>query len=38
MKGETRGWPIDWAASITEHPQNLRGQGNTYIKESHCTP
>lgn len=36
MKGETRGWSIDWQ-SVTEHPQNLREQGNTYIKPSYCT-
>lgn len=38
MKGETRERPTGWADSITEYPQNLRGQGNTYIKSSHCTP
>ena len=36
MKGETRGWPKD-QVSITEHPQSLKGQGNTYIKLSCCT-
>ena len=36
MKGETSGWPKD-EVTVTEHPQNLKGQGNTYIKLSCCT-
>lgn len=38
MKGKTTGWSTDWTESITDYPQDLRGQGNTYIKSPCCKP
>lgn len=37
MKGKTSG-AKGWAGSITKYPSNPKGQGNTHIKSSHCTP